>query len=67
MGFQGKAGGDDHNSNFCQFSLMITRFDKEIHSITINDDEIWQKDAILNWTLHSICNQRALIGAQDAL
>ncbi len=32
---------------------MITGFDKEIRSITTNDGELWQKDAILNWTLHS--------------
>ncbi len=40
--------------NFRQFSSIITGFDKEIHSISINDDDLWQKDAILNWTLHSI-------------
>ncbi len=33
---------------------MITGFSKENHSNTINDDKLWQKDAILNWTLHSI-------------
>ncbi len=33
---------------------MITSFDREIHSITINDDELWQKYMILNWTLYGI-------------
>ena len=35
---------------------MIKGFDnyKEIHPITINDDELWQKDVVLNQTLHSI-------------
>ena len=27
-----------------ELSSMITRFDKEIPSITINDNELWQKD-----------------------
>ncbi len=43
--------------NFRQFSLMITRFNKEIHSLTINDDEFRQKDAILNWTVANCCQK----------